>query len=64
MSIDVTCGNQGLRVTQSIYTTYITLAVTPLSTLACTMSHQYVSGCDMWQSSSDGDSISVYIYST
>ena len=44
----VTCGNQGLRVTKSIYATYITVAVTPLSTLACPMSHQYVGRCDMW----------------
>ena len=31
-----------------------------LSTLACPVSHQVVGGCDMWQSWSEGDSISMY----
>ena len=42
------------------HTIHITVAVTPLSTLACPMSHQYVGGCDMWQSRSEPDSISMY----
>ena len=60
LSVDVTCGTHHLRETIFIYTTYMTVAMTPLSTLACPMSHQVVSECDMWQSRSEGGSISMY----
>ena len=57
---NVTCGSQGLSQTLFLCTTYITVAMTPLSVSACPMSHQFVSGCDMWQSRSEPDSISMY----
>ena len=57
---DVTCGSQGLSQTLFLRTTYITVAMTPLSVSACPMSHQYVGECDMWQSRSEPDSISMY----
>ena len=56
---DVTCENHGLRETLFLCTTYMTVAVTPLSFSACPMSHQYVGGCDMRQSWSEEDSISM-----
>ena len=60
---DVTCDNHGLRKTIYLCSTYMTMAVTPLSFSACPMSHQYVGGCDMWQSRSEPDSISMnYVY--
>ena len=47
LSVDVTCGSQGLREALFLCTAYMTVAVTPLSTLACPMSQQVVGGCDM-----------------
>ena len=44
--MDVTCGSQGLREALFLCTTYMTVAMTPLSILACPMSHQFVGGCD------------------
>ena len=46
MSVDVTCDCHGLRETLFLYTIYMTVAMTPLSILACPMSHQFVGGCD------------------
>ena len=57
--MDVTCDSHGLRETLFLCTTYMTVAMTPLSVLACPMSHQFVGGCDMWQSWSEGDSTSM-----
>ena len=58
--MDVTCGSHGLKEALFLCTTYMTVAMTPLSVSACPMSHQFVGGCDMWQSWSEGDSISMY----
>ena len=58
--MDVTCDNHGLWEAIFLCTTYMTVAMTPVSVLACPMSHQVVGGCDMWQSRSEGDSISMY----
>ena len=44
--------SHGLRETLLLCITYMT--VTPLFILTCPMSHQYVGGCDMWQSWSGG----------
>ena len=58
--MDVTCGSHGLKEALFLCTTYMTVAMTPLSVSACPMSHQFVGGCDMWQSWSEGDFISMY----
>ena len=47
MLVDVTCDNHGLRETLFLCNTYMEVAMTPLSVLACPMSHQVVGGCDM-----------------
>ena len=52
--MDVTCGSQGLGETLFLCTTYMMVAMTPLSVSACPASHQVVGGCDMWQSGSRG----------
>ena len=57
---DMTCGSQGLSQTLFLCTTYITVAMTPLSVSACPMSHQCVGGCDMRQSWVEG--VFIYVY--